>query len=88
MIPYFTAVNKGGARETNETALFTTVCASDRDLCPRLVIDDVVDATHTALTNSFTFEIFGKFEIRRGRARARRPISSTARRGRARSSSP
>lgn len=52
---------------TNETALFTTVCASDRDLCPRLVIDDVVDATHTALTNSFTFEIFGKFEIPSGK---------------------
>lgn len=52
---------------TNETALFTTVCASDRDLCPHLVIDDVVDATHTALTNSFTFEIFGKFEIPSGK---------------------
>lgn len=52
---------------TNETALFTTVCTSDRDLCPRLVIDDVVDATHTALTNSFTFEIFGKFEIPSGK---------------------
>lgn len=47
---------------TNETALFTTVLSDTYDLCPAIWVDDVVDGTHTALTNSFTFEIFGKFE--------------------------
>lgn len=47
---------------TNEAALFTTVRSDAYDLSPALWVDDVVDGTHTALTNSFTLEIFGKFE--------------------------
>ena len=47
---------------TNEAALFTTVRSDSYDLCPAIWVNDVVDSTHTALTNSFTFEIFGKFE--------------------------
>ena len=51
-----------GTSVTNEAALFTTVRSDSYDLCPAIWVNDVVDDTHTALTNSFTFEIFGKFE--------------------------
>lgn len=51
----------------NETVLSTTVRTDDRDLCPYLSIYDVADGYHTALADSWTFEIFGNFETPSGR---------------------
>ncbi len=56
---------------TNEAALFTTVRSDSYDLCPAIWVNDVVDSTHTALTNSFTFEIFGKFEKPSGKGQSK-----------------
>lgn len=47
---------------SNAASLFTAVERDDRDLCPYLALNDVEGGFHTALTNSFTLEIFGKFE--------------------------